>query len=85
MTSVLIVDDILDEGLTLDAIVGYCRQQGAKEVHSAVLVEKNHARRANHISATFTGLQVDDRYVFGCGMDYKGYMRNLPEIYAITN
>ena len=83
--TVLVVDDILDEGLTLEAILDYCREQGAAAVYSAVLVEKQHDRRPAHIKADFKGLEVDDRYVFGCGMDYMGYLRNLHEIYAISN
>jgi len=80
---VLVVDDILDEGVTLAAIVEYCRAAGARAVYSCVLVQKRHERpRALH-EADFTGLTVDDRYVFGCGMDYHGYLRNLPAIYAV--
>lgn len=81
---VLLVDDILDEGHTLQAIVAECRQQGAASVRSAVLVEKQHQRRIN-ITADFVGLVVPDRYVFGYGMDYKGYLRNLPGIYAVAD
>jgi len=82
--TVLIIDDILDEGLTLDAILNYCHEQGASKVYSAVLVTKRHGRRSDHIKADFTGLEVGDRYVFGCGMDYRGYLRNLHEIYAVN-
>ncbi len=81
--SVLVVDDILDEGVTLSAIVEACRQAGAREVLSAVLVEKLHDRGVG-FKADFTGLTVEDRYVFGYGMDYKGYLRNVPAIMAIT-
>jgi hypoxanthine phosphoribosyltransferase len=81
---VLIVDDILDEGLTLDAIVRECKKIGASEVYSAVLVEKEHERNIG-IRADFVGLQVEDRYVFGYGMDYKGYLRNVPGIYAVKS
>ena len=81
---VLIVDDILDEGLTLDAIVRECEKMGASEVYSAVLVEKEHDRNIG-VSADFVGLCVEDRYVFGYGMDYKGYLRNVPGIYAVKN
>ncbi len=81
---VLVVDDILDEGHTLAAILEYCRRQGASEVHLAALVEKDHRRKAPGIAADFVGLQVQDRYVFGFGMDYKGYLRNLPAIYAVA-
>lgn len=80
---VLVVDDILDEGLTLAAILDDCRASGAKEVYSAVLVEKQHDRKPKLEHADFMGLAVVDRYVFGCGMDYKGYFRNLPAIYAV--
>ncbi|SFB82909.1 hypoxanthine phosphoribosyltransferase [Marinospirillum celere] len=81
--SVLIVDDILDEGATLAAILDHCRKQGARDVKCAVLVDKKHDRKAiEGFKADFTGLEVEDRYLFGCGMDYQGYLRNLPAIYA---
>ena len=80
--TVLIVDDILDEGETLAAIMQYCREQQATNVYSAVLVEKEHDRKTGMKKADFTGLSVPDRYVFGYGMDYKGYLRNIPAIYA---
>ena len=79
---VLVIDDILDEGYTLEAIVDHCRQQGAAEVYSAVLADKKHDR-GNHFEADFVGLDIEDRYVFGMGMDYKGYLRHLPAIYAV--
>jgi hypoxanthine phosphoribosyltransferase len=82
---VLIVDDILDEGHTLADILTFCRNAGAAQVYSAVLAEKQHARRADAITADFTGLHVEDRYVFGFGMDYKGHFRNLDGIYAVRN
>lgn len=82
--SVLVIDDILDEGLTLAAILDYCRQQDAAAVRSAVLVEKLHQRKAPGLQADFVGLQVQDRYVFGYGMDYHGYLRNVRGIYAVA-
>src|SRR5690606_12712114 len=81
---VLILDDILDEGLTLEAIMQACEAQGALSVASAVLVEKLHDRKPNpDFKATYTCLEVPDRYVFGYGMDYKGYLRNANGIYAV--
>ena len=80
--AVLIVDDILDEGHTLAAIVDHCRQAGAASVESIVLVEKLHDRK-HGIEADYVGLQVEDRYVFGYGMDYKGFLRNAPGIFAV--
>jgi hypoxanthine phosphoribosyltransferase len=79
---VLIIDDILDEGLTLQAITESCQAQGAAEVYSAVLVKKLHERNIG-IEADFVGLEVEDRYVFGFGMDYKEYWRNAPGIFAV--
>lgn len=81
--TVLIVDDILDEGHTLSDVLAYCHDAGATQVYSAVLVEKQHTRRAHAVTADFVGLSVQDRYVFGFGMDYKGHFRNLDGIYAV--
>ena len=82
--TVLIVDDILDEGTTLCAIADYCLAHGAREVLTAVLVDKDHGRKARQgLKADFTGLYVEDRFLFGYGMDYKGYWRNAPGIYAV--
>ncbi len=80
--TVLVVDDILDEGVTLAAIVEACHEAGAKAVYSAVLVEKLHDRGVG-FKADFVGLTVEDRYVFGYGMDYNGYLRNVPAIMAV--
>lgn len=82
--TIIIVDDILDEGTTLCAIADYCMAHGAAEVLTAVLVDKQHDRKARPgLKADFTGLEVEDRFLFGFGMDYKGYWRNAPGIYAV--
>ncbi len=81
--TVVIVDDILDEGHTLAAIVDYCKQQGASAVHVAVLIDKKHNRKAAGIKADFVGMEVEDRFLFGCGMDYQGYWRNTLAVYAV--
>ncbi len=78
----LIIDDILDEGFTLDAIIRHCRQQSPASVRTAVLVQKEHGRGVRP-PVDYIGLTVPDRYVFGCGMDYKGYWRNAPGIFAV--
>ncbi|MCK9986751.1 MAG: hypoxanthine phosphoribosyltransferase [Azoarcus sp.] len=82
--AVLVLDDILDEGHTLHSILEYLKGEGASEVRSAVLTHKLHERKAYPgMRADFTGLDVADRFLFGCGMDYKGYWRNAPGIYAV--
>jgi hypoxanthine phosphoribosyltransferase len=79
--TILLVDDILDEGLTLQALYDYCHEQGASSIYSAVLVNKN-LGYPKPIQADFVGLETKNRYIFGYGMDYKGYHRNAAGIYA---
>lgn len=81
--TVLLVDDILDEGITLKAIQEKCFELGAAQVFAAVLVEKT-LDHIKPVSADFIGLEVPNRYVFGYGMDAYGWWRNLPAIYALT-
>ncbi|VXD02630.1 Hypoxanthine-guanine phosphoribosyltransferase [Pseudomonas sp. 8Z] len=81
---VLIIDDILDEGHTLGAIIDFCHHAGARAVHTAVLIDKMHDRKARpDLKADYVGLSCIDRYIFGYGMDYKGYWRNAAGIYAV--
>jgi len=81
---VLIVDDILDEGHTLGAIIDFCHHAGARAVHTAVLIDKEHERKARpDLKANYVGLSCIDRYIFGYGMDYKGYWRNAAGIFAV--
>ena len=81
--TVLVLDDILDEGHTLAAIRQRLLELGAAAVLTAVLAEKA-LGRPKPIAADFVGLAVPDRYVFGCGMDVHGAWRNLPAIYAMA-
>jgi len=82
---VLLIDDILDEGHTLVAVISYCQEQGARSVTTAVLVEKVHDRRHPDLVVDHVGLEVPDRYVFGYGMDYHERLRQLPDIYALDS
>jgi hypoxanthine phosphoribosyltransferase len=80
---IVIVDDILDEGHTLNAIVEYCQQQKASSVKSLVLVEKLHERKSiAGQKADYCELTVPDEYVFGFGMDYSHHWRNTKQIYS---
>jgi hypoxanthine phosphoribosyltransferase len=82
--AVLLVDDIFDVGTTLKLIVEYCKQQGCASVQTAVLLDKQHNRKEAGIKVDFVGLKVADQYLFGYGMDYKDYLRNVSGIYAIA-
>lgn len=81
--TVLVIDDILDKGITLHGVIENLQQAGANEVQSVVLTEKQ-CSRIRETDVTYKGVNVADRYVFGCGMDYKGFWRNLPQIYAVA-
>lgn len=80
--TVLVLDDILDHGETMHAIRLRLFELGAAEFYCAVLVEKRLDMK-KPVAADFVGLTIPDRFVFGCGMDAKGYWRNLPEIRAM--
>ena len=80
--TVLILDDILDEGVTLAAIVERMKQLGAKACYTAVATDKLNGK-TKPIKADFVALTVPDRFVFGYGMDVRGTWRNLPAIYAM--
>ena len=79
---VLVVDDILDEGITLAAIRKRLLEMGAREVLAAVFADKDLGRE-KPVAADFVGVTVPNRYVFGFGMDAYGLWRNLPSIYAL--
>ncbi len=83
--TILIVDDILDEGITLNSIIEECNKAGAIEIYTAVLVDKQIDTPRQLEKADFTGLTIPNRYVFGYGMDYKEYLRNCAGIYAVQD
>lgn len=82
--TVLIVDDLLDHGITLQAVADACYELGAAEVMTAVLVTKQVEQRAGLQQTNFSALTLPDEYLFGYGMDYKSYLRNVPGIFAVT-
>ena len=84
--TIVVVDDIMDGGLTLAAIIDYCRQAKAKAVYSAVLVDKRRVREHGvNFKPDFVGLTTEDKYLFGFGLDYEEYLRNAPGIYAVAD
>lgn len=79
---VLVIDDILDEGITLAAVKQRLLEQGARACHLAVFADKD-IGRAKPVRADFVGVRLPDRYVFGFGMDVRGAWRNLPSVHAV--
>jgi len=83
---VIIIDDVLDGGVTLAEIIAYCEAQEAELVKTVVLADKQVTRHDNGLkSADFSALQVPDRFIFGAGMDFHGYLRNAPGIFAMRD
>ncbi len=83
--TVVVVDDILDGGITLASIVEFCKNKNAKQVFTVALVDKYEARLPSGLpEADFCGLKIENHYVFGYGLDYKGYLRNAPGIYMVA-
>ena len=80
--TVLVLDDILDEGETMAAIRERVLGLGAARFFSVVFCEKD-IRKSKPLKPDFLGVTVPDRYVFGYGMDVSGMWRNLPAVYAL--
>lgn len=81
---VLIVDDILDEGATLQTVLNAIHAQGPASIRTALVVKKMHDRCVPGLKPDFLGFEVEDRYLFGAGLDYKGYLRQMPALYAVA-
>lgn len=83
--TVVIVEDILDSGLTMQLIYEYCQQQQAKEILTATLVDKQRSREVHGLDhCDFTGLETSNKFLFGYGLDYKGFLRNEPGIFEVS-
>ena len=76
---VLIVDDIIDTGLTLEKISRLLQTRNPLSVKTAVLLDKG-SRRVNEMNADYVGFEIPDEFVVGYGLDFAGDYRNLPVI-----
>lgn len=80
--TVLLVDDVLDQGVTLCALLTEFDRIGVRDLRTAVLVRKRIAAASDRPGVDYFALESDDVYLFGCGMDYAGYWRGLPDLYS---
>ncbi len=80
---VLLVEDIIDSGLTVSAVAKRIHKLGAASVRLAALLDRP-ARRRVEVKIDFTGFVIPDRFVIGYGLDYAGLYRELPHIYSLT-
>lgn len=79
---VLIVEDIIDTGKTLEAVVQLLYSKGARNVKIATLLDKPEGRTVN-MNADFVGFKVPNKFVIGYGLDYNQKYRNLPYVGVI--
>jgi hypoxanthine phosphoribosyltransferase len=82
---VIIVDDIFDQGYTLEEVKSYCIKHGAKQCSSVFLIRKSHDRKKANIQPDYVGLECGDCYVYGAGMDLNGHFRNLSSIHFVAS
>ena len=80
---VVLVEDIIDSGVTVNAVAKRIRKLGAASVKLAALLDRP-ARREVEVKIDFTGFVIPDRFVIGYGLDYAGLYRELPHIYSLT-
>lgn len=82
--NILIVEDIVDSGLTLEKIIEELRGLGAKSVEAISLLRKKSAREKK-IDVKYVGFDLEDEFVLGYGLDYDGLGRNYKDIYKATS
>jgi hypoxanthine phosphoribosyltransferase len=80
---VLLVEDIVDSGRTIDTILKRFRRMKPASLRVAALLDRP-ARREIKVHIDFTGFVIPDRFVIGYGLDYAGLYRELPGIYALS-
>jgi hypoxanthine phosphoribosyltransferase len=81
---ILIIEDIVDTGLTLQRIVDELKSLGTRSVEVVALLRKQQAREKG-VAIKYTGFEIDNEFVVGYGLDYDGLGRNLKEIYQLKN
>lgn len=82
--NVVIVEDIVDTGLTLTTLRKMIIDRGAASVSTAALLDKA-VRRVSEVPVEYRGFEVGDEFLVGYGLDWQGYYRNLPSIWAVLD
>ncbi|NLH95088.1 MAG: hypoxanthine phosphoribosyltransferase [Synergistaceae bacterium] len=80
---VLLVEDILDTGLTLSYLLDLLKGRSPRSLKTCVLLDKPDRRKVD-VRVDFRGFQIPDEFVVGYGLDYSGYWRNLPDIHVVN-
>jgi len=82
--NVIIVEDIVDSGLTLSYLQALLRARGPRSLRTVCLLDKR-SRREVDVEITYVGFVIPDRFIVGYGLDLDGHYRNLPDIAAMTH
>lgn len=82
--NVLLIEDIVDTGLTMDFLMKTLAARNPKKIYSAALLFKPAALKVD-FKPDFVGFEVGNEFVVGYGLDYQGYYRNLPYIAQVTS
>ncbi len=82
--NVIIVEDIIDSGLTLKEVKRVLRERKPKKLKICALIDKKAGRKVK-IKGDYVGMTVDDGFIVGYGIDYAEQYRNLPDIYIVEN
>lgn len=77
---VLVVDDIVDSGITMDFVLNYVKEKGAESVKSCVLLDKP-SRRKLELKPDYSCFEIEDVFVVGYGLNYGDYYRNVPYVF----
>lgn len=80
--TVVVIEDIIDTGITMDYTLEKLRKLGASDVRIATLLFKPEAFRKNY-PIDYVGIVIPNEFIVGYGLDYDGHGRNLPDIYKI--
>ena len=79
---ILVVEDIVDAGITMDFLIGYLRRKGAASIRICALFDKS-SRRQVPVTVDYSGFEVPDAFVVGYGLDFDEKYRNLPALHRL--
>ena len=81
--NVVVVEDIVDTGITMEKIIASLNAKGAKSIRVATFLQKPEALQRD-IKVDYVAMKIPNQFIVGYGLDYDGYGRNLKEIYTVV-
>jgi hypoxanthine phosphoribosyltransferase len=81
--NVVVVEDIIDTGITMERILSSLKAKGAKSIHVSTFLQKPDALQRD-IQIDYIAMKIPNDFIVGYGLDYDGYGRNLKEIYTVV-